>query len=68
MKRQRQILYNKGGRSQKYLACQKQFDELSNIEISKYRDKIRNEVKEGKRGSAYAVCRPEKVRQKTRRV
>ena len=57
LKRQRQRLYSKGGRSQKYLACQKQFDELSKIEISKYREKIITEVKDGKRGSAYAGLR-----------
>ena len=57
LKRERQRLYNKGGKNQKYLDCQKQFDDLAKIEISKYKEKIINEVKDGKRGSAYAGLR-----------
>ena len=40
-----------------YLECQNKFDELAKVEVVKYTDKLITEVKEGKRGSAYAGLR-----------
>ena len=57
LKRERQRLYTKAGKSERYMECKKKFDNLALVEISKYRDKIISEVKDGKRGSAYAGLR-----------
>ena len=39
LKRERQRIYTKSGKNEKYLNCQKQFDELIRVEISKYKEK-----------------------------
>ena len=57
LKRERQRQYRKHGKQGKYLEFQKKFDELFKLETYKYKEKIRNEVKEGKRGSVYAGLR-----------
>ena len=57
LKRERQRLYRKGGKNEKYLECKEKFYELVKSEISKYKDKLITEVKEGKRGSAYKGLR-----------
>lgn len=57
MKRQRQRIYLKQGKSEKYLECQEKFSNQAKIDVQKYKDKIIQEVKEGKRGSSYAGLR-----------
>ena len=57
LKRQRQRLYEKFGKTEKYLKCKDHFDNLAKLEVAKYREKIVTEVKEGKRGSSYASLR-----------
>ena len=57
LKRERQRLYRKGGRNEKYLKCKQKFGDMQDVEISKYKEKILKEVTEGKRGSSYAGLR-----------
>ena len=52
LKRQRQRIYSKQGRSPAYLKVKQKFDDKMNLEEHKYKDKILAEVKEGKRGSS----------------
>ena len=57
IRRQRQRLYRKEGRSQAYLLVKKEFDLKLEKEAAKYVEKIQNEVSEGKRGSSYSALR-----------
>ena len=57
LRRQRQRVYRKGGRSQKYLEIKSKFDQKLKTEAEKYRLKILAEVTEGKRSSSYAALR-----------
>ena len=56
-KRQRQREYNRHGRSSKYLDLVSKFDEMFKSELSKYLEKIKMEVTEGKRGSTYPTLK-----------
>ena len=58
LKRQRQRAYEKYGRqSRKYKYLRQIFDQKLLNEAKKYRTKIENEVKDGKRGSGYKAIR-----------
>ena len=57
LKRERLRIYSREGKSENYLRSQKKFDDIAKAEVSKYREKIIDEVKNGKRGSAYAGLR-----------
>ena len=57
LRRQRQRLYRKSGRSSKYLAVRNQFDAKLKLEAEKYRLKILAEVAQGKRTNSYAALR-----------
>ena len=57
LRRQRQRVYSKSGRSQKYLEIKSQFDLKLKAEVKKYQDKVKSEVTEGKRNSCYAALR-----------
>ena len=57
IKRQRQREYNHHGRSEKYLNLASKFDEMSKVEMSKYLEKVKTEVTEGKRGSTYPTIK-----------
>ena len=57
LKRLRQREYSKHGRSEKYLKIMSSFTEKSKAEISKYMNKIKSEVTEGKRGSTYPAIK-----------
>ena len=54
LKRQRQIIYLKEGKSQAYWKVMEKFEYKSISEKHKYKDKVLKEVKEGKRGSSYS--------------
>ena len=57
LRRSRQRLYRKGGRSPAYLEVKAEFDGKLKAEASKYMKKIREEVASGKRGSSYSAIR-----------
>ena len=57
LKRQRLREYTKNGKSQKYLHLKENFDLLLKEEIAKYKEKIKNEVLEGRRGSTYPMIK-----------
>ena len=57
MRRRRQRLYRKEGRSQAYLIVKQEFDKKLEKEAFKYIEKIKKEVTEGKRGSSYSSLR-----------
>ena len=57
LKRKHQRIYRKEGRSPKYVEVVKLFEEKREAAISKYKEKIVAEVKEGKRSSAYKALR-----------
>ena len=57
LKRRRQREYNLRGRSEKYLELVSIFDEKSKNEISKYKDKVMQDVTEGRRGSSYPAIK-----------
>ena len=57
IKRQRQRIYQKSGKNDEYLKCREKYEKLAKTEIQKYKEKLINEVKEGKRGSCYAGLR-----------
>ena len=57
LRRQRQRIYSKSGRSQKYLDLKNQFDLKLKADARKYQEKIISEVSEGKRSSSYAALR-----------
>ena len=56
-RRQRQRIYRKEGKSQKYLLLKKDFDDKFKVEAAKYIEKIKQEVVDGKRGSSYSALR-----------
>ena len=55
IRRQRQRVYRKHGRNDKYLELKHRFDDELKIEAEKYRIKIENEVTEWKRNNCYAA-------------
>ena len=57
LRRERQREYQRSGKSEKYKLLKNTFDEIFRIEAHKYKTKVINEVKEGKRGSAYKAIR-----------
>ena len=57
IRRQRQRVYRKQGKSEKYLKLKTEFNDALIKEAEKYKDKIIAEVAEGKRGSAYKGLR-----------
>ena len=57
IRRRRQRIYRKEGRSPSYLQVKKEFDEKLEIETQKYIEKIHEEVSNGKRGSSYSAIR-----------
>ena len=57
LRRYRQRIYRKHGRSPKYLEVKEEFDDKLKAEAKKYKDKIVAEVSDGKRGSSYAAIK-----------
>ena len=57
LRRQRQRVYCKTGRSPKYLNIKSQFDLKLRVEAKKYQERIVAEVLEGKRTSSYSALR-----------
>ena len=57
IRRRRQRLYRREGRSEEYLEVRKEFYKKLNIEAGKYTEKITEEVSSGKRCSSYAAIR-----------
>ena len=57
IRRRRQRVYRKEGRSLKYLKLREEFDDKLKAEAAKYIDKIKEEVSAGKRGSSYSAIR-----------
>ena len=57
MRRQRDRAYQRGGKSQTYFSLQNKFSQKLKSEAFKYKQKILQEVKEGKRGSGYSAVR-----------
>ena len=53
LRRARQWRYQRHGKDDKYLEIKDKFDQAMKIAILKYKDKVENEVREGKRGSSY---------------
>ena len=57
LRRQRQREYRRAGRSEKYCEIKKSFDEAYQRAAHEYKDKIIDEVVNGKRGSAYKAIK-----------
>ena len=57
LRRQRQRVYRKSGRSAKYLELVQKFDQKIKLEAKKYHQKILAEVTEGKRNNSYSALR-----------
>ena len=57
LRRERQREYRRSGKSEKYKNIKENFDQLFKKEATKYKNKVVNEVIEGKRGSAYKAIR-----------
>ena len=57
IRRQRDHIYQRSGKSQHYLDIQNKFQSKLKAEALKYRNKIILEVQEGKRGSSYSAIR-----------
>ena len=57
LKRQRQREYCKHGKSLKYLQLVKSFEEKCKAQVIKYKEKVKNEVLEGKKGSTYPAIK-----------
>ena len=57
LRRQRQRIYAKTGRSPRYLAIKSQFDLRLRAEVLKYQEKVTAEVSDGKRNSCYSALR-----------
>ena len=57
IRRRRQRMYRKEGRSPAYLQLKKEFNTKLESESSKYMNKIYEEVSNGKRGSSYSAIR-----------
>ena len=57
IRRRRQRIYQKEGRSVSYLRVKSEFDSKLEDELSKFKNKIHEEVANGKRGSSYSAIR-----------
>ena len=57
LRRRRQRIYRKEGRSLNYLEIKNEFDKLMKVEVEKYVSKIHDEVSNGKRGTSYSAIR-----------
>ena len=57
LRRKRQRIYRKWGKSQKYLKIKCEFDQKLKSEAEKFRQKILSEVRNGKLGSSYKALR-----------
>ena len=57
IKRQRQRIYRKQGRTKKYLLLKESFNQEEKRGIKAFKEKIEKEVKEGKRASSYKTIR-----------
>ena len=57
MRRLRCREYSKHGKSIKYLQIQAKFDHTLKVQISKYKDKLVSQVRDGVRGSIYPFLR-----------
>ena len=57
IRRRRQRIYRKEGRSMAYLNLKDEFDKKLKLEAAKYVKKLNEEVSSGKRGSSYAAIR-----------
>ena len=57
LKRQHQRTYWKEGKSNKYLSIKKNFNLKRKGEIKKYKEKVINELNDGKRNSSYKALR-----------
>ena len=57
LRRQRQRIYRKEGKSCKYIEIRQKFDKKLKSEAEKYKQKVLEEVSEGKRSNAYAALR-----------
>ena len=57
LKRQRQRIYRREGRSHRYKEKKKEFKEKERIEACKYKEKVNQEVLLGERISAYQAIR-----------
>ena len=57
LKRKRQRIYRKHGRSQKYLQVKETFDMEKKKAIKVYKEKIEEEVRDGKRSNCYKTLR-----------
>ena len=57
LRRRRQRMYRKEGRTERYFALKKEFEDKLKVEAAKYKEKIRKEVTDGKRGSSYSAIR-----------
>ena len=57
LRRRRQRLYRKEGRSSSYLKVKEEFDKKLKSEVDKYTNKLKEEVANGKRGSTYTAIR-----------
>ena len=63
LKRQRQRRYERCGKDAKYDEIKAKFEEKLKIEMLKYKEKVENEVREGKRGSPYPALKRMGTRQ-----
>ena len=57
IRRRRQRIYRKEGRSSSYLKVKMEFDKKLEAEVEKYVNKIKEEVENAKRGSSYSAIR-----------
>ena len=57
LRRQRQRVYRKEGRSFRYLKIKKEFDDKLKAEAAKFMNKLNDEISSGKRGSTYSAIR-----------
>ena len=57
LRRRRQRIYRKEGRSLSYFKIKEEFDKKLESEAAKFIEKIQNEVKDGKRGGSYSALR-----------
>ena len=57
LKRQRQREYSRHGKSLKYLELANNFDQKSKTEIAKYKERVKNKVLEGRKGSTYPAIK-----------
>ena len=57
LKRQRQRVYQKQGKSEKYSRLKKEFEEEKRKAVELYKEKVIDQLKEGKRNSSYKALR-----------